>query len=137
RLRCVSLRASVRCAATGRASPGDGPRVRAGRVRQGDNMGKLAIGVDFGTESGRAVLVDVETGRQVATAVHAYANGVIDDRLPLAGRVVRLGRDWALQDPDDYLEVFRQAVPAVLRLGNVDPADVIGVGIDFTACTML
>jgi L-ribulokinase len=100
-------------------------------------MATYAIGVDFGTESGRAVLVDVADGRQVATAVHPYANGVIDARLPLADREVRLPPDWALQDPDDYLEVFRQAIPAVLRQSEVDPADVVGVGIDFTACTML
>jgi L-ribulokinase len=97
--------------------------------------GKYAIGVDFGTESGRAVLVDVANGDEIATAVHAYANGVIDERLPDSG--VRLEPDWALQDPNDYLEVFKRAVPAVLRESGVDPADVIGVGIDFTACTML
>ncbi len=100
-------------------------------------MVKYAIGVDFGTESGRAVLVDVADGRQVATAVHPYANGVIDARLPLADREVRLSQDWALQDPDDYLEVFRQAIPTVLRQAGVNPLDVVGVGIDFTACTML
>jgi L-ribulokinase len=96
---------------------------------------KYAIGVDFGTESGRAVLVDTADGREVASAVHAYANGVIDETLPGSG--VRLPPDWALQDPNDYLEVFRQAVPAALRAGKVDPKDVIGIGIDFTACTML
>ena len=100
-------------------------------------MATYVIGVDFGTESGRAVLVDVADGRQVATAVHPYANGVIDARLPLADVEVRLSPDWALQDPDDYLEVFRQAIPAVLSESGVDPADVVGVGIDFTACTML
>ena len=100
-------------------------------------MGRYAIGVDFGTESGRAVLVDVADGRQLATAVHPYANGVIDDRLPLADRDVPLSADWALQDPDDYLEVFRRAVPDALRQAGVDPSDVVGVGVDFTACTML
>jgi L-ribulokinase len=100
-------------------------------------MVKYAIGVDFGTESGRAILVDVEDGRQVATAVHPYASGVIDARLPLADREVRLGQDWALQDADDYLEVFRRAIPAVLRQAGADPSEVVGVGIDFTACTML
>jgi L-ribulokinase len=42
-----------------------------------------------------------------------------------------------LQDPEDYLRTFKRAVPAVLRQAGVDPADVIGLGIDFTACTML
>ena len=96
---------------------------------------KYAIGVDFGTESGRAVLVDVAKGQEIATAVHQYANGVIDERLPGSG--IRLEPDWALQDPNDYIEVFRHAIPAVLQSSGVDPADVIGVGIDFTACTML
>ncbi len=98
-------------------------------------MSKYAIGVDFGTESGRALLVDVADGREVATAVHPYANGVIDERLPGSG--LRLPPDWALQDPNDYLEVFHHAVPAVLRESGVSPDDVIGLGIDFTACTML
>ncbi|MBW7885279.1 MAG: ribulokinase [Caldilineaceae bacterium] len=96
---------------------------------------RYVIGIDFGTESGRALLVDVASGEEVTTAVHNYANGVIDEKLPDSG--VRLEPDWALQDPNDYLEVLKHAVPAVLRQANVDPADVIGIGIDFTACTML
>lgn len=98
-------------------------------------MSKYAIGVDFGTESGRAVLVNVSDGREVSTAVHLYANGVIDETLP--GTTIALEPDWALQDPNDYLEVFKQAVPAVLAESGIDPADVIGIGVDFTACTML
>ncbi|MCX6032819.1 MAG: ribulokinase [Chloroflexi bacterium] len=98
-------------------------------------MAKYTIGVDFGTESGRALLVDVADGREVATYVHPYANGVIDEKLP--GTEIRLEPDWALQDPNDYLETFKHAIPAVLRASGVDPADVIGLGIDFTACTML
>lgn len=96
---------------------------------------KYAIGVDFGTESGRAALVDLANGQEVAMAVHAYANGVIDEKLP--GADIRLEPDWALQDPNDYLEVFKKAVPAVLKQSGVDPTDVVGLGIDFTACTML
>ncbi|MEK3723992.1 ribulokinase [Paenibacillus sp. FSL H8-0034] len=94
-----------------------------------------AIGVDYGTESGRALLVDISNGAEIATHVTKYAHGVIDERLPVSGR--RLEADWALQHPDDYLEVLRQSVPAVVRESGVDPADVIGIGIDFTACTML
>jgi L-ribulokinase len=100
-------------------------------------VSRYAIGVDFGSESGRALLVDVADGRAVASAVYAYANGVIDERLPLPDRDVRLAPDWALQDPEDYLRVFQATIPAVLRESGVDPADVIGVGVDFTACTML
>ena len=62
-------------------------------------MAKYAIGVDFGTESGRAVLVDVADGREVATAVYPYSHGVIDEKLPIPGKEIRLEPDWALQDP--------------------------------------
>lgn len=96
---------------------------------------KYAIGVDFGTESGRALIVHVATGEEIASAVHAYANGVIDEKLPESG--LRLEPDWALQDPNDYLEVFKNAFPAVIKKSGIDPADVIGIGIDFTACTIL
>jgi len=98
-------------------------------------MRKYAIGVDFGTESGRALLVDVSDGREVATHVHPYADAVIDALLPTSGE--KLPPDFALQNPTDYIAVFKTAVPAVLAKSDVDPADVIGVGIDFTACTMM
>ncbi|HRW11254.1 MAG TPA: ribulokinase [Caldilineaceae bacterium] len=98
-------------------------------------MPSYAIGIDFGTESGRVLLVDVADGREIATAVHAYANGVIDQLLPGSGQP--LPPDWALQDPGDYIAVLQQAIPAVLQESGVDAADVIGVGIDFTSCTIL
>jgi L-ribulokinase len=95
------------------------------------------IGIDFGTESGRAILVDVMTGEEVATAVHDYAQGVIDQFLPAPDDDVRLGADWALQDPGDYIDVIRTAVPEVVRRAGVSSDEVIGIGIDFTSCTML
>jgi L-ribulokinase len=103
----------------------------------GGDVSRYTIGVDFGTESGRAVLVDVADGRQLATAVYAYANGVIDERLPVPDHEIPLPPDCALQDPEDYIRVLATAVPAVLAQSGVDPALVIGLGIDFTACTML
>ncbi len=96
---------------------------------------KYSIGIDFGTESGRAVLVDVSDGREVASSVFQYVNGVIDEHLP--GSNIRLEPDWALQDPNDYLEVFKNTIPAVLKESGVDAEDVIGLGTDFTACTMM
>lgn len=96
-----------------------------------------AIGIDFGTESGRALLVDVADGRELATAVHRYANGVIDQHLPAPDEDVRLEPEWALQDPEDYLATLREAVPRLLAETGVAADDVVGIGIDFTACTML
>lgn len=93
------------------------------------------IGIDYGTESGRVLLVDARDGREVATAVVPYANGVIDEQLPDSG--VRLPPEWALQDANDYVEVVKQGVPAVLKQSGVAPDEVAGIGIDFTACTML
>ena len=98
---------------------------------------KYAIGVDFGTESGRAVLVQVATGKQIATTVYPYRHGVIDEFLPVPSPKVRLDPDWALQDPDDYIRTFKSTIPALLKQTGVDAANVIGIGIDFTACTML
>ena len=97
--------------------------------------GKATIGVDFGTESARAVLVDVVSGRELATAVHRFRSGVIDQQLPGGGTA--LPSDWALQDPDDYLEALGETVRAVLAESRIDVTQVIGIGIDFTACTML
>ncbi len=96
---------------------------------------KYSIGIDFGTQSGRALLVEVATGKEVATAVVPYDDGVIDEQLP--GTDIRLEYDWALQNPDDYLTVLRVGVSKVLQDSKVSPEDVVGVGIDFTACTML
>jgi L-ribulokinase len=98
-------------------------------------MSTYAIGIDFGTESARTVLVDLADGREVAAAVYPYSDGVIDERLP--GSDVRLEPDWALQNPIDYVTAVTDTVPRVLQEAAVDPADVIGLGIDFTACTML
>jgi L-ribulokinase len=98
---------------------------------------RLAIGVDFGTESARAILVDCADGQELGTAVYRYRNGVIDEHLPEPDADVRLEPDWALQDPEDYVRAFQEAVPSLLAETGVDPGDVVGLGIDFTACTML
>ncbi|MEU8083011.1 ribulokinase [Micromonospora sp. NPDC049101] len=95
---------------------------------------RYVVGVDFGTLSGRALVVRVGDGAELGTAVHEYGDGVISTTLP-GGRA--LPPDWALQNPDDYREVLRQAVPAAVSAAGVDPTRVVGIGIDFTACTVL
>ncbi|WP_433463190.1 ribulokinase [Spirillospora sp. CA-128828] len=95
---------------------------------------RYVVGVDFGTLSGRAVLVRVRDGAEVGDGVHEYDHGVIDTELPGGGE---LGPDWALQAPQDWLDVLRFAVPKALAVAGVKASQVIGIGTDFTACTVL
>jgi L-ribulokinase len=94
-----------------------------------------AVGVDFGTESGRAALVDLSSGAVLATNVLRYPSAVIDETLPSTGE--RLPPDWALQDPDDWTAVLERTIPAVVKESGVDAEQVVGIGIDFTSCTVL
>lgn len=93
------------------------------------------VGVDFGTLSGRAVLVRVADGEELGTAVHNYSDAVIERVLPASGAA--LPPDWALQNPADWRAVLRNAVPAAVAASGVDPAGVVGIATDFTACTVL
>ena len=92
------------------------------------------LGLDYGTESGRVMLVDASNGEEVAWHVVPYSNGVLDRELPGGGA---LGPDFALQDPLDYLTVLSEGVPAVLRSAGVEGSAVAGIGVDFTSCTVL
>src|SRR5206468_4137501 len=94
-----------------------------------------AIGIDFGTESGRALLLDLSSGEEKAVSEVRYPSGVIDRVLPPSGE--ELAADWALQDPDDWVAVIEGAVPAILRSANVPADEVVGLGIDVTSCTVL
>ncbi|WPC39347.1 ribulokinase [Clostridium sp. JS66] len=98
-------------------------------------MSKYVIGVDFGTQSGRAVVISVDDGKQLSEAVTPYRDGVIDEFLP--GTDIKLSSDWALQNPDDYIDVLFTAVPEAIKKSGVNKGDIVGIGIDFTACTMM
>ncbi|MDR2513958.1 MAG: ribulokinase [Christensenellaceae bacterium] len=95
---------------------------------------KVALGIDFGTLSARALLVELGTGRELGSAVSEYRHGVMDQFLP-SGRA--LPQDFALQHPQDYLDALCDAVPRALKAAGARGEDVVGLGIDFTACTML
>jgi L-ribulokinase len=98
-------------------------------------MTRYAIGLDFGTESVRALLVDVGTGATIATAVESYGDGVIDERLP--GTNGQLPPDWALQNPADWLTGLEGTIRTVVAQSGIAADAVVGIGIDFTACTVL
>jgi L-ribulokinase len=97
-------------------------------------MDKFAIGLDYGTESGRVMLVRLSDGVEAAWSTVPYSNGAMDKKLPDG---TPLGHDWALQDPRDYLLVLREGIPSVMRQAQVSAHQVVGIGVDFTACTML
>lgn len=95
---------------------------------------KYSIGLDFGTLSGRALLVELETGKEIATSVFDYPHAVMSKQLDCG---VELPADFALQHPQDYLDVLSHVIPDVLKQASVSASDVVGVGVDFTACTVL
>ncbi|MGI6665711.1 MAG: ribulokinase [Christensenellaceae bacterium] len=97
-------------------------------------MAYYTIGIDFGTLSGRAVLVDVSNGKEICSSTYEYPHAVMDETLPSG---IKLGHDWALQHPQDYLEVLYHTIPALLKESGVLPTEVIGIGTDFTASTPL
>lgn len=105
-----------------------------GMVNEHDR--ELVIGVDFGTLSGRAVVVRVADGTELGSAEHTYRHGVMDRTLA-AHDDEPLPPEWALQVPADYIEVLTTAVPQAIADAGVDASGVVGIGIDFTACTIV
>ena len=97
-------------------------------------MSKYAIGVDYGTLSVRALLVNIETGEEAATSVYEYPHGVMEEHLPTGER---LPSGWALQEPQDYVEGLIITIRNVLAEKKVLPEEVIGIGVDFTSSTVI
>lgn len=97
-------------------------------------MDKYTIGIDFGSLSGRALLLNISSGEEVASSVYEYPHAVMDRELPTGEK---LGNEYALQHPQDYLDVLYNTIPDVIKTSGVDPKDIIGIGTDFTACTMI
>ena len=96
---------------------------------------QYVIGVDYGTLSGRAVVVRVSDGVELGSAVLDYPHAVMDTTLASSGAA--LPPEWALQVASDYVDVLKSAVPAAVKAAGINPAHVIGIGTDFTASTPL
>lgn len=97
-------------------------------------MSKYSMGIDFGTLSGRAVIIDIETGREMAESVLEFSHGVMSERF-VNGEA--LPADYALQHPQDYLDTLYFIIKDCLCKSGVDASDIIGVGVDFTASTVM
>jgi L-ribulokinase len=95
---------------------------------------RVALGLDFGTESVRALLVELN-GRERGSAIVRYKHGQITQTLPGTGE--KLPPEFALQDPADWLDSAGKAVQQALKKFKIKPSDVISIGVDFTSCTML
>jgi L-ribulokinase len=104
-------------------------------VEQVNPASQYVIGVDYGTLSGRAVVVRVSDGVELGSAVLDYPHAVMDTTLASSGAA--LAPEWALQVASDYVDVLKSAVPAAVTAAGIDPAHVIGIGTDFTASTPL
>ncbi|MBI1374161.1 MAG: ribulokinase [Phycisphaera sp.] len=95
---------------------------------------RVALGLDFGTESVRAILVGLD-GVERASAVVKYRHGQITQTLPTTGQT--LPHDFAFQHPADWIDGAGKAVRKAMRTAKLSADDVVGIGVDFTSCTML
>jgi L-ribulokinase len=91
--------------------------------------GSYLIGLDYGTESARGVLIDAISGEQRGSHVRAYRHGVMTRALPNG---TSLPRAWALQDAADYLEAAQEILTALGRERTIE-----AIGIGFTASSPL
>lgn len=96
---------------------------------------RYSVGIDFGTLSARAILVDTHSGKEVFTSIYGYQDAVIDRSLPQSAE--ELPADYALQNPADYISAVKALLKDITNNAGVSPEDIISIGIDFTACTVL
>jgi len=97
-------------------------------------MAKYVLGMDFGTLSARALVAEVGTGRELGTATMEYRHAVMDRQLP-GGKI--LPPDFALQHPQDYIDCMKAIIPQAIAEAGIEKDDIIGLGLDFTSCTIV
>ena len=96
-------------------------------------MRNFVIGIDFGTLSARALLVDARSGVPLEkNSVFVYPHGVINRIGEL-----QLPKDYALQDPDDYEKAIEFLLRDIVEKNGVAASSVVGIGVDFTSCTLI
>jgi L-ribulokinase len=115
------------------------PKTQPQPLKEEQTEKKFALGVDFGTNSVRAVIVDLENGNELGSNVFNYKSGrdgiIEDDSDP----------NLARQNPVDYIEGIESCIKnataaarsnaSKIGLHEFDPADIVGIGIDTTGST--
>ncbi|MCP1102106.1 L-ribulokinase [Aequitasia blattaphilus] len=96
---------------------------------------KYTIGLDYGTLSGRGILVRCSDGEVIGCEAKEYPHGVMTEKLPNGDEI--LPSEWCLEHPKDYLDVLEDVIVRLIQKSNVDKEDIIAIGVDFTACTVL
>lgn len=97
-------------------------------------MPKYTVGVDFGSLSARAVVVNVDNGDVVGVAIYNYPHAVMTEKLPDKTPITA---GWALQHPQDYIDALYCSVSKAVESSGVIAEEIIGVGIDATSCSIL
>lgn len=95
----------------------------------------FSIGIDFGTLSARAILINADTGREAATSIYGYQDSVIDKYLPDTS--IELPPEFALQNPWDYKNALEALLKDIWKQANISPGKIISIGVDFTSCTVI
>lgn len=92
-------------------------------------MKKFVIGIDYGTDSVRSVVVDAENGQELGSAVHYYPRWQ-------AGHFCQPAANQFRQHPLDYIEGLEQSVKAALAAAPPGTSgQVVGIAVDTTGST--
>lgn len=95
---------------------------------------RYTIGLDYGTLSVRALLLDMDSGEETGTTVYEYPHGVLSGSLPDGSPIPN---DYALAVPEDYIEGLGHVVKDLLTECNVNPEEIKGIGLDVTSATVI
>lgn len=99
----------------------------------GDYTMTYSIGIDFGTGSGRAFLINTENGEIEEQYIRNYTHGTIEGEL--GGE--KLPQNFALQNANDYMEIIETGIPTIIEKANISVSEIVGIGIDFTSSTVI
>jgi len=94
---------------------------------------KYSIGIDFGTGSGRVLIIDIKTGSIIGMSVIHFKNEKVKENLAN----VDVPYTFALQDPTEYIRVLKEGIPEAIKNAKIHKSQIVGLGIDATSASIL